>query len=48
MDKGGSNQDTGTEMLAEEEDGGGNLHPLDLLSHDRETTASNTSEEDND
>jgi hypothetical protein len=39
MDKGGCNQDTGTEVLTEEENLGGNLHPLDLRSNNGETTA---------
>lgn len=48
MDKSSCNKDTGTEMFAEEEDLWGNLHPLDLLSDNRETTSSDGSEEHDD
>ena len=48
MDKGSSNQHTGTKVLGEEEDLGGDVQPLDLLRHNGETTSSNTGEEDDD
>lgn len=48
MNESRSNQNTGTKVLAEEEDLRGNLHPLDLLGNHWETTATNGSKEDND
>ena len=48
MDKGCCDQNTSTEMFTEEENLGVNLHPLDLLGNDWETTASDGSEEDDD
>lgn len=48
MDKSSGNQDTGTKVLAEEEDIRGNLHPLDLLGNDRETGTEDGCEKDND
>ena len=47
MDEGSSNQDTSTEVLAEEEDFRRDLHPLDLIGDDREATASDGGEEHN-
>ena len=46
MDKGSGNQDTGTKVLAEEEDWGWDLHPLDLLCHDWETSTEGGGKED--
>jgi hypothetical protein len=48
MDESSGDKDTGTKMLAEEEDLRGNLHPLDLFGHDWETATTDGSEEDND
>jgi hypothetical protein len=48
MNESSSNQDTGTEMLAEEEHFRRDLHPLDLLCDDWETTSSDRSSEYND
>ena len=48
MNESSSNQDTGTKVLAEEEDLGRNLHPLDLLRNHRETGAEDGSSEHND
>ena len=47
MNESGCNQNTGTEVLAEEEDWRRNLHPLDLLRHHWETGAEDGSKEDN-
>ena len=48
MDKSSGDQNTGTEMLAEEEDLGWDVHPLDLLRYYRETTSSDTGRENDD
>ena len=48
MDECGSNQHTGTEMFAEEEDLGRDGELLEFLGYDWETSASDTGEEDND
>lgn len=48
MNESGGNQNTGTKVLAEEEDRRRNLHPLDLLGHDWEAGAENGSKENND
>jgi hypothetical protein len=41
MDKSSSNEDTGTEMLAEEEDLWWDLHPFNLFGYDRKATTPN-------
>jgi hypothetical protein len=48
MDESGGDEDTGTEVLAEEEDLRWNLHPLDLLCYDRKAAATNRGKEHND
>ena len=48
MNKGSSDQNTSTEMLAEEEHPWWNLHPLDLLCNNGKPTTKNGSEEYND
>jgi hypothetical protein len=48
MNERSSNQDTSTKVLAEEEDLGGNLHPLDLLRNHRKSSTSYGGGEDND
>ena len=48
MYESGGDENTGTEVLAEEEERRGNLHPLDLLGDHGETATTNTGEEDND
>ena len=48
MNEGSSNQDTGTKVLAEEEDLGRNLHPLDLLRNHWEAGAEDGGNEHND
>lgn len=48
MNESSSDQDTGTKVLAEEEDLGRNLHPLDLLRNHRETGAEDGGTEHND
>lgn len=48
MNERGSDENTGTKMLAEEENLGRNFHPLDLLGDDRKATAAYRCNEDND
>jgi hypothetical protein len=48
MDESCSDQDTGTEMLAEEEKLWWDLHPSDFFGHDRKTATTNRREEDDD
>lgn len=48
MDESSGNEDTSTEMLAEEEDLRWDLHPLDLFGYDWKAATTNRSEEDND
>jgi hypothetical protein len=48
MDESSGNEDTGTEMLAEEENLRWDLHPLDLLCYDWEATATDRGKENND
>lgn len=48
MDKCSRDQNTSTEVFAEEEDGWWDLHPLDLLRDDRESTTANGGYENND
>ena len=39
---------SGTEVLAEEESAGRDLHPFDLLCHDRKSGSTDTGDEDDD
>jgi hypothetical protein len=48
MNECSGDQNTGTKMLAEEEDLGWDVHPLDLLRYYRETASSDTGREDDD
>jgi hypothetical protein len=48
MDKRCGNQDTGTEVFAEEEDWRWDLHPLDFLCYDWKSSTSNRSSKDDD
>ena len=48
MDKRCGNQDTSTEVFAEEEDWRWDLHPLDFLGHYWETGTKDRRKEDND
>jgi hypothetical protein len=48
MNESGSNQDTSTKVLAEEEDFRWDLHPLDFLRNHWEAGAEDGSKEDND
>ena len=48
VDESRGDQDTSTEVLAEEEHLRWNLHPFDLLSNDRKATATDGCEEHND
>lgn len=48
MNESSSDQDTSTEMLAEEEDFRGDFHPLDFLSNDWEAGTKNGGKKHND
>jgi hypothetical protein len=48
MDESSSNENTSTEMLAEEEDLWWDLHPLDLLCNDGKATTTNGRKEHDD
>jgi hypothetical protein len=48
MDESSGDEDTSTEMLAEEENLRWDLHPLDLFSYDWKAATTDRGEEDND
>lgn len=48
MNKGCCYKHSGTEVLTEEESAWRNLHPFDLLCHDRKAGSTDTGSEDND